>query len=320
MSSANGNATEPVFWAAADLAKVGYQVFPVKDKEPSVEGGFYAATTDLSQIAEWILEGREHHDVAFATGIVSGVVVLDADTPEAVARMEADYGEPTVRTRRGAHWYFRHPRNGKVRSRKVAEGLDCKGDGGYAVAPPSRGRAWVNGIPDRAELPMLPAEFHKRTTTSTAEERTSLPEEVREKATEAIARHVKNIKTGSDNGRHQHLTHLCGVLLSREVSFADAEAILIAAWKSVGGDLAERAEREVPNTLRTTQQAIAEGRATGVPSMEKITPGLYAELEEIFGWRVKFTVGGRSPERPNRSGYPGPSWMRRHCTGWPATW
>jgi hypothetical protein len=306
LSTANGSGTTPVFWSAADLAKVGYQVFPVKDKEPSVEGGFYAATTDLSQIAEWIMEGRENHDVAFATGIVSGVVVLDADTPEAVARMEADYGAPTVWTRRGAHWYFRHPRNGKVRSRKVAEGMDCKGDGGYAVAPPSRGRTWVNGMPDPAALPVLPAEFHKRTTTNTADEGTSLPEELREKATEAIARHVKNIEPGSDNGRHQHLTHLCGVLLSREVGFADAQAILIAAWKSVGGDLAERAEREVPNTLRTTQQAIADGRATGVPSLEEITPGLYEELEDIFGWHVKFTVGGKKPgaAEPQRLSWP----------------
>jgi hypothetical protein len=103
MSTVNDSATEPGFWAAPDLAKAGYPVFPVNgDKRPSVEGGFYAATTDVSQVAEWIIEGREHHDVAFATGIISGVVVLDADTPEAVARMEADYGEPTVRTRRGA--------------------------------------------------------------------------------------------------------------------------------------------------------------------------------------------------------------------------
>jgi len=307
LSTVNGSATEPVFWAAADLAKAGYPVFPVnRDKNPTVEGGFYAATTDTSQVAEWIMEGHEHHDVAFATGIVSGVVVLDADTPEAVARMEADYGAPTVRTRRGAHWYFRHPRNGKVRSTKVAEDLDCKGDGGYAVVPPSRGRTWVSGIPDRAELPVLPAEFHKRTATNTADEGTSIPEELREKAVEAIARHVKNITPGSDNGRHQHLTHLCGVLLSREITFADAEAILIAAWKSVGGELAERAEREVPNTLRTTQQAIAEGRATGVPRMEKITPGLYAELKEIFGWRVKFTVGGKKPgaAEPQRLSWP----------------
>jgi hypothetical protein len=66
----NGSATAPTFWAAGDLAKAGYPVFPVKDKAPSVEGGFYAATTDASQLAEWITEGREHHDVAFATGIV----------------------------------------------------------------------------------------------------------------------------------------------------------------------------------------------------------------------------------------------------------
>jgi hypothetical protein len=307
LSTANGSATEPVFWAAADMAKAGYAVFPVnRDKNPTVEGGFYAATTDASQIAEWIMEGREHHDVAFATGIVSGVVVMDADTMETVAKMEADYGAPTVRTRRGAHWYFRHPRNGKVSSTKMAESLDCKGDGGYAVAPPSRGRAWVNGIPDRAALPMLPAEFHKRTATSSADEGTSIPEELREKAVEAIVRHVKNINPGSNNGRHQHLTHLCGVLLSREVSFADAEAILIAAWKGVGGELAERAEREIPNTLRTTQQAIAEGRATGVPSMEKITPGLYAELEEIFGWRTVFTVGGKKWKTAEPSHKPWP--------------
>src|SRR5215211_9012916 len=103
MPTANGHA--PSFWGAADLAKVGYPVFPAKWKAPSVETAFYAATTDVTQVAAWITEGREHHDVAFATGIVSGVVVVEADTPEAVARMEADYGEPTVRTRRGAHWY-----------------------------------------------------------------------------------------------------------------------------------------------------------------------------------------------------------------------
>jgi len=142
--------------------------------------------------------------------------------------------------------------------------------------------------------------------TNTTDEGTSIPEELREKATEAIARHVKNIEPGPDNGRHQHLTHLCGVLLSREVSFADAEAILIAAWKSVGGELAERAEREVPNALRTTQQAIVEGRATGVPSMEKITPGLYEELEDIFSWRIGFTIGGKKPgaTEPQRLSWP----------------
>ncbi len=172
MSTANGSATTPVFWAAADLAKAGYPVFPVKGKEPSVEGGFYAATTDLSQVAAWIEEGRAHHDVAFATGLPSGVVVMDTDTAAATAKMEQEHGPPTVRTSRGGHWYFRHPRNGRVKSGQVSEGLDCKGDGGYVAAPPSRGRTWTNGIPDRGALPVLPAKFCRKAASSTADEGT----------------------------------------------------------------------------------------------------------------------------------------------------
>jgi hypothetical protein len=285
----NGSATAPVFWAAPDLAKVGYPVFPVKDKAPSVEGGFSAATTDVSQVAEWITEGREHHDIAFATGIVSGVVVIDADTAEATRRMEGKYGEPTVRTARGGHWYFRHPRNGKVPSGSVADGLDRKGDGGYVIAPPSRGRSWVGTMPKPDTLPVLPAEFRTKPADTNAGGRAATSKE-HGRAVEAISRHVAGIAAGS---RHEHLKHLCGILLSREIALGDAERILIEAWAKVGGGLADRAEQEVPNTLRTTLRAIADGKATGIPSLEEITPGLYAELEEIFDWKVRVTVGGR---------------------------
>jgi len=154
----------PTFWAAPDLAKLGYPVFPVgRNKQPSVNGGFYAATTDLSQLAEWIEEGRGDHAVAFATGLPSGVVVPDADTPETYEWMRKRYGEPHVKTERGGHWYFRHPQDGKVLSRALKPGLDCKGDGGYVLAPPGRGRTWTNGIPDRTALPKLPDELRPRT-------------------------------------------------------------------------------------------------------------------------------------------------------------
>jgi Bifunctional DNA primase/polymerase, N-terminal len=287
-AGANGHA--PSFWAATELAKAGYGVFPVRDKAPSVEGGFYAATTDVSQVAEWIAEGREHHEAAFATGIVSGVVVIDADTPEAYAKMEEEYGEPHVKTGRGGHWYFGHPRKGKIPSGPLAEGLDRKGDGGYVVAPPSRGRTWTNGIPDREALPVLPPELGEKPKPRKDGGRAATPEE-HGRAVEAISRHVAGIPQGN---RHEHLKHLCGVLLSRGVAFEDAGHILIAAWSKVGEDLAQRGETEVPNTLRTTEQALAEGRATGVPSMEEITPGLYEELEDIFGWAGSVTLGKRS--------------------------
>jgi putative DNA primase/helicase len=148
------------FWAAPDLAKDGVPVFPVgPDKEPSVRGGFYAATTDISQIAEWIEEGRADHDIAMPTGLPTLTVIIDADTPEAYAQMVEEFGGPTVKTGRGGHWYFAHPQDGKVTSRRFAPGLDCKADGGYVIVPPSRNRMWTEGIPDLGQLPRLPKEL-----------------------------------------------------------------------------------------------------------------------------------------------------------------
>jgi len=147
----------PTFWAAPDLAKAGYPVFPVGlDKEPSVRGGFYAATTDISQIAEWIQEGRADDDIAIPTGLPTLTVIIDADTPKAYVQMVEEFGEPTVKTSRGGHWYFAHPQDGKVISRRFAPGLDCKADGAYVIVPPSRNRAWTDGIPALGDLPRLP--------------------------------------------------------------------------------------------------------------------------------------------------------------------
>ncbi len=152
---------EPTFWGAPDLAKAGYPVFPISPdtKQPSVQGGFYAGTTDLSQIAEWITEGREAHDIGIATGLPSILVVIDADTAKAYQAMFKKFGPPQANTRRGGHWYFRHPQNSKVTSTEIAHGLDRKADGGYVLAPPSRGRDWTNGIPARDTLPVLPKEL-----------------------------------------------------------------------------------------------------------------------------------------------------------------
>lgn len=152
--------------------------------------------------------------MAFATGVLSGVVVIDADSPETVAEMEAAYGRPAVRTRQGGHWYFRHPRNGKATSNKIKDKLDRKGDGGYVVAPPSRDRTWTNGMPDRAALPVLPRELWPKRTGKSDAPRT-MAQERKERAADVIACRVAGI---SGKGRHEHLTHLCGVLLSRNVS------------------------------------------------------------------------------------------------------
>jgi hypothetical protein len=276
--------------AAAELAEAGYPVFPTTPdgKNPTVEGGFYAATTDHSQIAAWVREpNRKKHNVAFPTGALSGVIVIDADDAEAADRMRAKYGEPTVLSAHdhecGGHWYFRHPRNGKVKSNGgIQPGLDRKGDGGYALAPPSKGKVWVDGIPEIASLPVLPEEFWSKSKDAPGDTGAGVEDPIKDKAAEAIARHVSGMTPG---GRHDHMVYACGLFLNKKLAPQAIEDMLISAWERVGGDLAERAATEIPNAVRTTQEQLRTGQnVKGGPSMDKLTPGLLDELFTIFGW------------------------------------
>ncbi|WP_155836511.1 bifunctional DNA primase/polymerase [Alicyclobacillus herbarius] len=73
------------------------------------------------------------------TGAVSGVVVLDLDSPEAVqeAKRRGLPRAPLVSTGKGYHVYFAHPGHTVPNVVRVLPGADVRGDGGYVVAPPS---------------------------------------------------------------------------------------------------------------------------------------------------------------------------------------
>ena len=79
---------------------------------------------------------------------MSGVVMLDCDNQAAVdyAKKHNLQSPFAVKTTRGMHFYFQHPRGGKKFGNKVGgtsydwpkiAGLDLRGDGGYVVMPPS---------------------------------------------------------------------------------------------------------------------------------------------------------------------------------------
>jgi hypothetical protein len=297
------NPANPLSYAP-ELASKGYPVFPITPdgKNPTVAGGFYAATTDSQQIAEWIAQkSRKNHNVAFATGAVSGVVVIDADTTEAADKMREKYGEPTVTSahshKGGAHWYFRHPRNGKVTSGSVGDKLDRKGDGGYVLAPPSKGKEWVNGIPDVASLPVLPEELWPKDETHELTGEREMPDEVKAAATEAIAKAIGRIK---ESTRHEHMLALCRVLLVRGVSEPDAGDILMAAWGDYA-DLAGHMHTEIPNALKNTRRRIENDEpARGLPYVEDVTPGLCEELRTVFGRVEKMSAHAVVTEEERR--------------------
>jgi hypothetical protein len=132
--------------AALAYAGRGMLVHPIRarSKEPASPHGFKDATTDPARIRAWF-ERSPDLNLAFATGSGSGRWILDADAGSADTLLdwERDYGglpdTPLLQTGRGGRqWHFLNPSGLVIPSRvKFATGIDTRGEGGYALLPPS---------------------------------------------------------------------------------------------------------------------------------------------------------------------------------------
>jgi putative DNA primase/helicase len=135
-----------------------------------VPHGLKSATTEPETVEGWFRDAP--WNIAVATGIASGIVVLDIDPrhggDESLAALERQHGPlpPTWRFLTGGggeHILFRHP-GGRVANSagKVGPGIDVRGDGGYIVAPPSThicSRAYAISVdhhPETTRLAVLP--------------------------------------------------------------------------------------------------------------------------------------------------------------------
>jgi putative DNA primase/helicase len=75
------------------------------------------------------------------TGLVSGLFVVDCDTKEAIAMMEAAGLTPHNRTRKGYHYYVRCPSWMVSNSSRLLPGVDIRGQGGYVNFCGENGKA-----------------------------------------------------------------------------------------------------------------------------------------------------------------------------------
>jgi putative DNA primase/helicase len=146
--------------AALSYAQQGLRVFPITPNEafpPLITEWQHKATCDLKQIKKWWATWPEAN-VAIATGMESGVIVVDVDmkngkngkaTLSALVKQHENFatrmaGSPTG----GEHYHFKSP-GYKIGNRAgFAHGIDFRGDGGYIVVAPSRRSegvyAWTN--------------------------------------------------------------------------------------------------------------------------------------------------------------------------------
>lgn len=145
--------------AAAHYAARGWPVLPIHTptatgcscgtadcsspgKHPRINRGVHLASIDGRQIAAW-WKRWPTANVGIATG---SIVVLDVDgedgarsLDELQSRHATLAATASVDTARGRHLYFRAG-DATIRNSvgRIGRGLDVRGRGGYAVAPPSR--------------------------------------------------------------------------------------------------------------------------------------------------------------------------------------
>jgi len=127
-------------------AKVNPQCKPGKHPYGRlVPHGLKDASTDPAQVRAWF-DGTPYN-LGLCTGDPTGIFVLDRDDrdggAQSLANLEAAQGKLpatlTQRTGNGVHYVFKLPAGRPIRNsaKKLAPGLDIRGQGGYIVAAPS---------------------------------------------------------------------------------------------------------------------------------------------------------------------------------------
>jgi hypothetical protein len=195
---------------------------------PLVPNGLLSATTDPRRVEDW-WGGWPNANIAIATG---HVVVLDIDPRHggdvSLAEIERKHGAlPATRRARtgggGMHLYFAPPANIIIRNSagKIAPGIDVRGAGGYAMAPPSRhvsGKCYQWDTDAKAPCAAMPAWL-----AATAQE----PAVKQAAPAESWRRLVRD--GVSEGKRNEAVAKLAGLLLRR---FVDPHVVLelVSVW------------------------------------------------------------------------------------------
>jgi hypothetical protein len=119
-------------------------VFPLHGKRPATGHGHKDATTQPQQIDEWWAR-RPHANIGIPIGALTKLLLLDLDfyakgsvvqNREDVIRLYGPIPDTAeVISGRARHIYFGY--GGGPVPKQLAPGVQLKGSGGYAVAPPS---------------------------------------------------------------------------------------------------------------------------------------------------------------------------------------
>ena len=176
-------------------ARMGWPVFPIRDRKPATAHGHLDASRDPEQLRVWFQSrwGAEWlPDIAVATGTGSSLVIIDIDCKPGGANgldsLEEHFGitispeTPIAHTPSGGqHWFLQHP-GPEWFVKSVAgwiPGCDVKADRSSCSVPPARGRRWDQHLnllsTPIAELPLWVPRERSRRASAEVEAKRSAP-------------------------------------------------------------------------------------------------------------------------------------------------
>lgn len=234
----------------------GFSIIPVKAGDKIPAGPWLHAQTEragMADVMQWQMDGL---NFGVVTGELSGLVVVDADSDEAVREI-ARRGMPVTpvsTTGRGRHYWLK--RSGAVRNRvALGKGIDVRGDGGFVVCPPSTHSSgtkyrWLEGLGlgdvPLAEVPAWVLEAAQDT-----------GEYTRKSDDEWWSLFDERVENG---GRNNRCAQLAGYLLRRWVEPRIVESLLLL-WNR-DRCRPSMSEREVRSVVRSIhRKAIRDSRS-----------------------------------------------------------
>jgi putative DNA primase/helicase len=156
------------------------------------------------------------------TGAISNIVVYDADAPETMEIFHQAGLKPHVKTKRGEHYYFKHPGHLLNNKAGILPHLDMRGDGGFVNCIGHNQNAWY-------DILIFP-------TDESLYQLVQLPLVVKQAllADDKVTVRTRDIsETVSAGQRNQTLASLAGTLRRRGLSQAVIESSLLACNKNV---------------------------------------------------------------------------------------
>lgn len=212
-----------------------------ENKRPLMEWKKYQQERAVQGEIEAWFKRQTDLNIAVVTGKISGICIVDVDTPEGkdeILNYLPDSLEcPTCTTPRGGvHYYFKLPEKPLPNNVGVIPGCDFRGEGGYALCPPSdNGNGsrykWLSGLSFfDVPLPELPQEYIRYVTSNLKKEATNTLLNIRARSKED----AKVEKYFSSGRRDNDLFHIANCMVKGKTPLDEVHKLLEICIKSWG--------------------------------------------------------------------------------------